>query len=54
MPGGPIHQYSNKAENLPQLQYVGGLSGGRRAKLLVWLNTEDLESATLIWEIAFD
>lgn len=28
MPGGPTHQYSNKAENLPQLQYVGGLSGG--------------------------
>lgn len=53
MPGGPTHQHSNKAENLPQLQYVGG-GAERRAKLLVWLNTEDLGSATLIWEIAFD
>lgn len=27
---------------------VGGGRGRGRAKLLVWLNTEDLESATLI------
>lgn len=51
---GPTHQYSNKAETLPQLQYVGGWAEGGSTKLLVWLNIEDLEYATLIWEIAFD
>lgn len=45
----PTHEYSNKAKNLLQLQCVGGGVERRRgAKLLVWLNTEDLESATLI------
>lgn len=46
----PTHEYSNKAKNLLQLQCVGGGGVERRrgAKLLVWLNTEDLESATLI------
>lgn len=42
------HKYSNTSKNPSAITVSGG------AKVLVWLNTEDLESATLIWKIALD